>query len=102
MAGHHSPTFNTVRILVVEDEEKMAAFLRRAFRGEGHAVEVACDGEEALGLALSQPYDAIVLDLNLPKRDGLSVLRQLRGCQRCWIRRRIPCLALAQSPASGL
>lgn len=68
-----------MRLLVVEDEKKMAAYLRRAFRAEGHAVDEAYDGEEALSLALSQPYDAIVLDLNLPRRDGLSVLRQLRA-----------------------
>lgn len=68
-----------MRLLVVEDEKKMAAYLRRAFREEGHAVEEAYDGEEALALALGQPYDAIVLDLNLPRRDGLSVLRQLRA-----------------------
>jgi DNA-binding response OmpR family regulator len=71
-----------MRLLVVEDEKKMAAYLRRAFREEGHAVEEAHDGEEALSLALSQPYDAIVLDLNLPRRDGLSVLRQLRASGR--------------------
>lgn len=71
-----------MRLLVVEDEKKMAAYLCRAFREEGHAVEEAHDGEEALALALSQPYDAIVLDLNLPRRDGLSVLRQLRASGR--------------------
>jgi len=71
-----------MRLLVVEDEKKMAAYLRRAFIEEGHAVEEAYDGEEALALALSQPYDAIVLDLNLPRRDGLSVLRQLRASGR--------------------
>ena len=68
-----------MRILVVEDEKKMAAYLRRAFREEGHAVEEAHDGEEALALALGQPFDAMVLDLNLPRRDGLSVLRELRA-----------------------
>ena len=71
-----------MRLLVVEDEKKMTAYLRRAFREEGHAVEEAHDGEEALSLALGQPYDAIVLDLNLPRRDGLSVLRQLRASGR--------------------
>ena len=71
-----------MRLLIVEDEKKMAAYLRRAFREEGHEVEEAHDGEEALALALGQPYDAIVLDLNLPRRDGLSVLRQLRASGR--------------------
>ena len=68
-----------MRLLVVEDEKKMAAYLRRAFTEEGHAVEEAYDGEEALALALGQPFDAMVLDLNLPRRDGLSVLRELRA-----------------------
>lgn len=71
-----------MRLLVVEDEKKMAAYLRRAFCEEGHAVDESHDGEDALALALVQSYDAIVLDLNLPRRDGLSVLRALRanGC----------------------
>ncbi len=71
-----------MRLLVIEDEKKMAAYLRRAFREEGHAVEEAHDGEEGLALALGESYDAIVLDLNLPRRDGLSVLRQLRASGR--------------------
>ena len=71
-----------MRLLVVEDEKKMAAYLRCAFRDEGHAVEEARDGEEGLALALGESYDAIVLDLNLPRRDGLSVLRQLRASGR--------------------
>lgn len=71
-----------MRLLVVEDELKMAAFLRRALHGEGHAVEEAHDGEAGLALAMGNPYDAIVLDLNLPRRDGLSVLRQLRASGR--------------------
>ena len=79
-----------MRMLVVEDEKKMAAYLRRAFTEEGHAVEEAYDGEEALALALSQPYDAIVLDLNLPRRNGLSVLRQLGASGRA-----IPLLILS-------
>ncbi|MGB8168883.1 MAG: response regulator transcription factor [Chthoniobacteraceae bacterium] len=68
-----------MRLLVVEDEKKMAAYLRRAFLENGHTVEEVYDGEEALSLALQQRYDAIVLDLNLPRRNGLSVLRQLRA-----------------------
>ena len=71
-----------MRLLVVEDEKKIAAYLRRAFRAERHAVEEAHDDEEALALVLTQPYDAIVLDLTLPRRDGLSVLRQLRASGR--------------------
>lgn len=68
-----------MRLLVVEDELKMAAFLQRALSAEGHEVAEVHDGEEALALVLSEDFDAIVLDLNLPRRDGLSVLRQLRA-----------------------
>jgi DNA-binding response OmpR family regulator len=68
-----------MRLLVVEDELKMAAYLRQALRDEGHAVEEAHDGEAALALALGESFDALVLDLNLPLRDGLSVLRQMRA-----------------------
>lgn len=57
----------------------MAEYLRRALQGEGHAVEEAHNGESGLERALSGEFDAIVLDLNLPRRDGLSVLRQLRA-----------------------
>jgi two-component system KDP operon response regulator KdpE len=68
-----------MRILVVEDERKVASFIRQGLEEEGHAVELAADGAEALMLALDgPPYDLIVLDLMLPKRDGFSVLRALR------------------------
>ncbi len=69
-----------MRILVVEDERKVASFIRQGLEEEGHAVEVAGDGAEALELALGgPPYDLVILDLMLPKRDGFSVLRTLRG-----------------------
>jgi heavy metal response regulator len=67
-----------MRILVVEDEKKTASFIRKALRAEGFAVDVCHDGEDALHLAATTPYDAMVLDIMLPGRDGLSVLRQLR------------------------
>jgi heavy metal response regulator len=72
-----------VRLLVVEDEARVRSFLRRGFSEAGVAVDVACDGDEALALALSTDYDAIVLDLMLPTKDGLEVLRELRmrGCR---------------------
>ena len=65
-------------ILVVEDNLKLAANLRRLLELEGHAVAVAQDGEEGLRRALSERFDCIVLDLNLPKLDGLAVCRALR------------------------
>lgn len=68
-----------MRVLVVEDEKKVAAFVKRALQAEGFAVDAVHNGEEGLSLALITPYDAIVLDIMLPGRDGLSVLRELRN-----------------------
>ena len=68
-----------MRVLVVEDYHRIAAFLQRGLEEEGYAVDVAGDGEEGLDLALSAPYDLLVLDIILPKRDGLSVCRELRS-----------------------
>src|SRR5260370_627775 len=67
-----------MRVLVVEDEKKTASFIRKALQAESFAVDVSHDGSDALVLATSTPFDAIVLDIMLPGRDGLSVLRQLR------------------------
>ena len=70
-----------MRVLVVEDQRKTASFIRHALVAEGFAVDVAPDGESALELAGEAPFDAIVLDIMLPGRDGLSVLRLLRERQ---------------------
>lgn len=67
-----------MRILVVEDERKTAAFIRGALQAEGLSVEVFHDGDDALSAALGTPFDVVVLDIMLPGRDGLSVLRRLR------------------------
>lgn len=67
-----------MRILVVEDEKKLAGFIKRALREDGHAVDLSHDGEEGSQLALREDYDLIVLDLQLPGKDGLSLLRELR------------------------
>jgi two-component system, OmpR family, response regulator len=67
-----------MRILVVEDEEKMAGLIRRGLREEGMAVDVAGRGEDALWMAGSTEFDAIVLDLMLPGIDGLETCRRLR------------------------
>ena len=68
-----------MRVLVVEDERKVASFIRQGLEEEGHTVQVVGDGEAALDHLLAEPpYDLAVLDLMLPKRDGLSVLKTLR------------------------
>ena len=67
-----------MRLLVVEDEVKMAGLLKRALDEEGYAVDVTGSGEEALWLGTENPYDAIVLDLMLPDVDGFGVCRGLR------------------------
>jgi two-component system OmpR family response regulator len=67
-----------MRVLVVEDESKVARFLKQALEEEGHAVDVADDGVEAGNLAHINPYDLILLDVQLPRRDGLQVAADLR------------------------
>ncbi len=68
-----------MRVLIVEDEASIADFLRRGLAEAGYAVDVAEDGEEAIIWADAAPYDLVVLDRMLPRRDGLSVCRELRG-----------------------
>ncbi len=65
-------------VLVVEDEKKTAAFIRKALKSEGFAVDVVHDGIQAIDFAASCNLDAIILDIMLPGRDGLSVLRSIR------------------------
>jgi len=67
-----------VRILIVEDEKKIADFIRRGLKEEGYAVDAAYDGEEGHFLASTNEYDLIILDLMLPKIDGRSLCAQLR------------------------
>jgi heavy metal response regulator len=67
-----------MRILVVEDEKKVAGFIKKGLAEEGYALDVAFDGEEGLWLALEGVYDLIILDINLPGKDGLSLLREFR------------------------
>jgi two-component system OmpR family response regulator len=67
-----------MRALVVEDEVKMAALIRRGLVEEGYAADVATTGEDALWMARATPYDAIVLDVMLPGRNGFDVCRELR------------------------
>jgi DNA-binding response OmpR family regulator len=66
-----------MRILIVEDEPRIRAFLARAFEAEGFGVDVVEDGERGLARALKGSYELVILDLMLPGRDGLDVLREL-------------------------
>src|ERR1700690_3975923 len=67
-----------MRILVVEDGAPLASFLRKGLEAEHYAVDVAPDGEQARQMALETEYDLLILDLNLPKLDGISVLHAVR------------------------
>ncbi len=68
-----------MRILVVEDEKKLAGFVKRALVEDSHAVDLCHDGDEGLHLSLSEPYDLLILDLTLPGKDGLTILQELRA-----------------------
>jgi two-component system OmpR family response regulator len=68
-----------MRILVVEDDKKIGSFIAGGLRQAGFAVDQAADGEEGLHLALAEPYDAAVVDVMLPKLDGLALVARLRG-----------------------
>jgi two-component system OmpR family response regulator len=84
-----------MRILVLEDEPDLLAGLVRALRDEGYAVDTAEDGEEGLYKAESWDYDAVVLDVMLPKLDGWGVLEKLRASKKT------PVLVLTARDASG-
>lgn len=72
-----------MRVLIVEDEAKMARLIRQGLRREGYIADVAGRGEDALSMADATPYDAIILDLMLPGIDGFEVCRRLRE-QEVW------------------
>ncbi len=71
-----------MRILIVEDDDKIASFLAKGLKQSGFSVDTASDGEQALSLCRTVDYDSIVLDIMLPKLDGLSVLRAIRAEKR--------------------
>jgi two-component system OmpR family response regulator len=77
-----APYHRSVRVLVVEDEAKMASLLQRALEREGYAVDVTGDGVDAIWLATENDYDAIVLDVMIPPPDGFDVCRTLRERER--------------------
>ena len=67
-----------MRVLIIEDEHKIANALKRVFQQEHYAVDVCYDGEEGLTMGTNQPYDIMIIDLGLPKKDGLEVIKELR------------------------
>ena len=67
-----------MRILLVEDDQKIASFILKGLKAEGFAVDRADNGEDGLHLALTEPYDAAVIDIMLPKLDGLTLIEQMR------------------------
>jgi len=78
----HSPTIlqnGIVRILLVEDEARVAGFIARGLREQAYAVDVAADGEQAIYLASVNDYDLVILDVMLPIKDGHAVCRELRN-----------------------
>src|SRR2546422_9963766 len=86
-----------MRVLVVEDERKVASFIKKGLQQEGYATDVVHNGEEAIHTAISFGYDLVVLDLMLPGRSGLDVLREIRQQ-----RPRLPGLVLtATGPLEG-
>jgi DNA-binding response OmpR family regulator len=67
-----------VKVLIIEDEKKIASFIRKGLEAAGFVVDAAHHGDEGFTLATTRPYDAVVLDIMLPGKDGLSILRNLR------------------------
>lgn len=68
-----------MKILIVEDDAKIRAYVEKGLREAGHAIDLAEDGETGLHLAANEKYDVIIIDRMLPKLDGLSIIRTLRG-----------------------
>jgi DNA-binding response OmpR family regulator len=73
-----------MRVLLAEDDRRLAALLARGLESEGHVVDTADNGEDALALAQAAEHDVMVLDVMMPKLDGVSVVRRLRQ-QRCQV-----------------
>lgn len=71
-----------MRILIIEDDEKLLAYIRKGLAEAGHSVDAACAGPDGLHLASTEPYDVLIIDRMLPGLDGLSVVRALRAMGR--------------------
>jgi len=85
-----------MRILLIEDEKKMASFVARGLREQRYTVDVANDGMDGLFLAETNPYDLIILDLTLPGKDGVSICRELRKKEN-----NVPILMLTARDGTG-
>ncbi len=84
-----------MKVLVIEDDKKIASLIRKGLQAQGFVVDVCLGGDEGYALATSRPYDALVLDIMLPGRDGLSILRNLRE-------KKIPLLVILLTARSEL
>jgi len=71
-----------MRLLLVEDDKKIASFVEKGLRSAGFAVDWADNGENGLHLALTEPYDVMVIDIMLPKLDGLKLIREIRRAEK--------------------
>jgi len=71
-----------MRILIIEDDREAASYLVKAFREAGHVADHAADGEDGLAMASDGPYDVLIVDRMLPKKDGLTVIAELRAAGR--------------------
>jgi len=67
-----------MRVLLIEDDLKIASFIQKGLKAEGFAVDHAGDGDQGLHMIMTQPYDAAVIDIMLPKKDGLSLISEMR------------------------
>src|SRR5579883_2326931 len=85
-----------MRILVIEDEKKVARFLEQGLREEKYDVDVALDGEEGLQRALNEAYDLIITDIMMPKKSGIEVIKEIRAAKR-----NVPILCLTAKTEIG-
>jgi len=85
-----------MRILVIEDEKKVAKFLEQGLKEEKYNVDVAYDGDEGLQMALSESYDLVITDIMLPNKSGIEVIREIRAAKRT-----VPILCLTAKTEIG-
>src|SRR5438132_900618 len=101
MSGQNSPARSNktnvpMRILVIEDEKKVARFLEKGLREEKYDVDVAMDGDEGIQRALSESYDLVITDIMMPKKSGIEVIREIRAAKR-----NVPILCLTAKTEIG-